>query len=271
MATPESDRSVAKPAPDDCAVIELRQYTLHPGARDRFIDLFDREFVESQELLGSQVIGQFRDLDDPDRVVWLRGFRDMPRRAEALTAFYGGPVWRQHREAANACIVDSDNVLLLRPANGLPFRLDTRLPPGEEELARGIEVATICYFDAPVDDEFVAFFEREIKPALLESGAQVQASFVTETSANNFRLPVREGEQVFVWLAGFPDAAAYERHVAAQANSPHWRDRIAGELRRRLLAPPEILRLSPTARSRLRGAPALSVDKEACLTGVNIS
>src|SRR6266851_6145993 len=97
-------------------VVELRQYTLHPAKRDVLIDLFDREFVESQEALGMKVIGQFRDLDNPNRFVWLRGFRDMPSRAQALKDFYGGPVWKAHREAANATMMDSDNVLLLCPA-----------------------------------------------------------------------------------------------------------------------------------------------------------
>ena len=99
-----------------CPIVELRQYTLHPGQRDVLIDLFDREFVESQEALGMKVIGQFRDLDNPNRFVWLRGFRDMPSRAQALKDFYGGPVWKAHREAANATMIDSNNVLLLHPA-----------------------------------------------------------------------------------------------------------------------------------------------------------
>src|SRR6266480_1882351 len=91
-----------------CPIVELRQYTLHPGKRDVLIDLFDREFVESQEALGMNIIGQFRDLDDPNRFVWLRGFHDMPSRAQALKNFYGGPVWKAHREAANATMIASD-------------------------------------------------------------------------------------------------------------------------------------------------------------------
>ena len=44
------------------------------------------------------VIGQFRDLDNPDSFVWLRGFADMEARKRALTGFYSGPVWlRQPR------------------------------------------------------------------------------------------------------------------------------------------------------------------------------
>ena len=43
-----------------------------------------------------EVIGQFRDLDDPDRFVWLRGFPDMRPARASLAAFYGGPVWKAH-------------------------------------------------------------------------------------------------------------------------------------------------------------------------------
>src|SRR5438132_11136958 len=89
-----------------CPIIELRQYTLHPGKRDVLIDLFDREFVESQEELGMKVIGQFRDLDNPDRFVWLRGFRDMPSRAQALEVFYGRDVVKARRRAADQTMLD---------------------------------------------------------------------------------------------------------------------------------------------------------------------
>ena len=55
-------------------VVELRQYTLKPSRRDVLIDLFEREFVESQQAQGIDIIGTFRDASDADRFVWLRGF-----------------------------------------------------------------------------------------------------------------------------------------------------------------------------------------------------
>ncbi len=61
------------------------------------------------------VIGLFRDLDDPDRFVWLRGFPDMAARLAALETFYNSDLWWSHRDAVNATLVDSDDVLLLRP------------------------------------------------------------------------------------------------------------------------------------------------------------
>jgi quinol monooxygenase YgiN len=239
-----------------CPIVELRQYTLHPGKRDTLIDLFDREFVESQEALGMKVLGQFRDLDDPNRFVWLRGFRDMPERARALTEFYTGPVWKAHREADNATMIDSDNVLLLRPARVVSgFLLGNHRPPyGSNDVSEALVVATIYYLDATAGDDFVEFFERSLKPVLMDSGASVLGYFVTERSANTFpALPVREGEDVLVWFSRFRDQAAYEDHTAALCKSPRWRGEISQELTRLLKRTPEVLKLSPTARSQLRG------------------
>lgn len=99
----------------DLRVVELRQYTLKPGRTDDLIEVFDRELVETQEACGMRVLGQFRDLDRPDRFVWLRGFPDMETRREALTAFYSGPVWKEQGPAAVDTMIDSDDVLLLEP------------------------------------------------------------------------------------------------------------------------------------------------------------
>jgi len=232
-------------------IVELRQYTLHPGTRDVLIELFDREFVESQEAVGMQVFGQFRDLEDPDRFVWLRGFRDMPTRARALEAFYGGPVWKRHLDAANATMIDSDNVLLLRPArpwSGFSVENDERPPPGSPEVSGGLVVAAIWHLDATAGTEFLDFFESAVDPALKDAGASILGYFVTETSPNNFpALPVREDENVFVCISGFSDQAAYELHVAALARSD-----VANALTPRLRDRPEVLKLAPTSRSKLR-------------------
>jgi NIPSNAP len=251
------DSETSRRAQTCCPIVELRQYTLHPGKRDTLIELFDREFVESQEALGMKIIGQFRDMNNPDRFVWLRGFRDMPSRAEALKAFYGGPVWKAHGKAANATMIDSDNVLLLRPARPITgFALEnTKRPPRDaREIPKGLIVATIYYFNRPVDAGLVELFEHKLKPILTEAGASVLACFITEDSANTFpALPIREGEHVLVWFSRFRDEAAYEAQTAALSRSPRWRAVVSEELTRRLKGPPEVLKLSPTARSQVRG------------------
>lgn len=237
-------------------VLELRQYTLHPGKRDVLIDVFERNFVEGQEAHGMRIIGQFRDLDNPDRFVWLRSFPDMPARAAALNGFYFGPVWQSHRGAANPTMVDSDNVLLLRPSReGAGFPADSvALPPRDAKGAgRGLAVANIVYLRGTVPGPFADFWKNELKPEWEKAGAPVVAELVTETGANNFpRLPVREGEKVFVWFATFKNQAAHDEQRRALAASPDWRV-ISGKLSQWTHQPIETLRLEPTARSRLHG------------------
>jgi len=241
-----------------CPIVELRQYTLYSATRNILIELFEREFIETQEALGMTLIGQFRDLDDPDRFVWLRGFASMPSRAQALAAFYGGPVWQTHRDAANATMIDSDDVLLLRPfhvtQDFLSDPLD-RPPAGFHERNEELVVFTLWYCAAPAIDGFADFFAQRLAPLLSESAAPVAAIFGTEYSANNFpALPVREGEHVLVDVTRFADHTAYALHVAALTRSASWQAAHADAMRSYLVRPPQALRLAPTARSLLRGS-----------------
>ncbi len=245
--------TMTPPARLGCSVVEFRQYTLRPGMRDVMIELFDREFVETQEALEMAVIGQFRDLDDSERFVWLRGFADMEVRQSALTEFYDGPVWAAHRDAARATMVDTDDVLLLRPAVPASGFALTRLRPprSSRSVPPTLVTATIHYPDGPADGDFLAFHEPTVAPVLRRAGAAATATLVTERSANTYpRLPVREGENVLVRLATFFDRAAYDRHLDALARSAAWRDASAA-LEQRVARPSETLRLIPTARSAL--------------------
>lgn len=238
-----------------CAVLELRQYTMQPGQRDVLINLFEREFVEGQEAVGMRIGGQFRDAQRADRFVWIRGFRDMPARGEALNAFYGGPVWQAHRGVANPTMIDAANVLLLRPiSTGSGFaHTGVRAPIGATALPASRVKATIYYLNAPADAEFIRFFEQQIKPVMAESGAPSIAAFQTEAAENNFpKLAIRTGEHVLVWFSLFASEAQYVAHEQRISQSRSWNDKVLPELRKYLKSPPEHLRLEPTARSLLR-------------------
>ncbi|GAB2677017.1 NIPSNAP family protein [Kribbella swartbergensis] len=235
-----------------CAVVDLRQYTLHPGQRDTLVDLFDEYFVEGQEATGMHIAGQFRDLDDPDRFVWIRGFADLPTRADALSAFYGGPIWRAHSAAANATMIDSDDALLLTPLqlrDGYP-RLDSPRPPIGTTEVPGSVIAGAVYHRGSPDDGFVEFFTDHVVPALVGSGAEPVAVFETLVAENNFpALPLRD-EVVLAWFARFPDDAAYDDHRRRLAAAPVWQQKVLPELVRRSVKPAQELRLRPTARSQ---------------------
>ena len=205
----------------NASVFELRRYTLHPGRRDDFVALFEREFVEPQEALGMSLPGLFCDAGNPDRFIWLRGFKDMQARAAALQAFYGGPVWKTHRDAANGAMIDSDDVFLLRRA----FAGGS----GEVPVPCPLFCVTHLFDSTQALREFAARYRSELLPHLLERGGALVAAFETEPSANNFpALPVRSGEHAFVAI-------------------------VSGASREDLArtSPSEIIALLPTRRSRI--------------------
>ena len=214
-------------------LVELRQYLLHPGRRDELIRLFDAEFVETQEAVGITVIGQFRDLDRPDHFVWIRAFPDPLSRTAALTAFYDGPVWAAHRDAANVTMIDSDDVLLLRPHSPA----HAILVPEQRSPRDGQQTTIVIVVDQVRDDADVERFTTATI-AELETAAYTLGVYVTYPTENGFpRLPVRS-DHVAVWIGapsqGVEDWTVKHAHLAIP--TPHR----------------QILRLSPTRRSLIR-------------------
>ncbi|WP_396449151.1 NIPSNAP family protein [Actinomadura sp.] len=239
-------------------IIEFRQYTLYPGTRDRFVELFDTELIEPQEAAGMRIIGQFRDLGNPNRFVWLRGFADMPARERALTAFYvDGPTWAEHGSTARSMMIDSSDSMLLRPArsdSGFTLQDARHRPPAGAEEPPGIVIATTYHFPAPTSADALRSQEETIERITRATGTGMLGAFVTEHSPNNFpRLPVREGENVLVVFSGFSDLEGYHEYLTGLGRDESWRTQIYPEIIRHLLMPPQILRLAPTSRSQLHG------------------
>lgn len=233
-------------------IFELRRYRLQPGGRKPLIALFDREFVEPQEALGMRVEGEFRDADDPDAFVWVRSFADMQTRTDALRAFYSGPVWKTFGSAANATMLNSDNVLLLKPAAAIqPFahnrRRDQERTGGP---ASGLVVVNTCSLAPGTEDRAASFFAERALPVLEGSGARIDAVFVTERSANGFpRLPVREGETVLVWFECYADREALDECRERLAGNARWTDDIYPAIDAQCWRRIETAYLTPTSRS----------------------
>ncbi|KAA3448325.1 NIPSNAP family protein [Mesorhizobium sp. SARCC-RB16n] len=251
--------AMPKPAALASPIVELRQYTLKPGRRETLIEIFDAEFIESQEDAGMTIIGQFRDLDRPDMFVWMRGFDSMDARKDALGAFYDGPVWAAHRDAANATMIDSDDVLLLQPAwpdagfdlSGLSRSTAAlaKSTSDRNQLPSLVEIS-IHHLQAGSEADFAGRFREEMVARLAHNGARLLGAFLTEPAANTFpRLPIRAEENVFIAVTGFHDADAHASHRLATL--PAWRAFGQGKQAVRT-KPAETLRLVPTARSLLR-------------------
>ena len=244
--------TLSAPVFEDCNVVELRQYTLKPGQRETLISIFDTHFIEPQESAGMRVMGQFRDLGNPDKFVWMRGFSDMQSRRHGLETFYYGPVWAEHRNAANATMVDSDDVLLLQPAwarSGLRQPARTRATAAGSNPRAGRVLATIFHLHELPDPQLLSFAGIQLTGVLLERLALEVGWYATNPATNTFpKLPVREGETVLVSIARFADSQTFA--AAAAAAGDIWSGELP-TLQQWLAKPPQNILLEPTSRSLL--------------------
>jgi hypothetical protein len=232
----------------DSPVVELRQYALKPGAAGTLVEVFEAHFVESQEALGMAIGGLFLDRDDPDRFVWMRGFASMEERREALAAFYGGPVWKEHGPTANATMLDSDDVLLLRPTEPAhPPRAPAPRRPPVGAVASGDPWVLVTVWLHEPGRGTCAWLAGHVHPVLTRAIGTNVATWRSEPAENTFPgLPVR-GDHAFVWTASFADRPAYADALARLDTDPTWL-----ELSPRLddvVTARQVLRLRPTARS----------------------
>jgi hypothetical protein len=231
-------------------IVELRQYLLRRTRREELIELFEREFVETQEALGIRVIGQFRDVDRPNHFVWLRGFRDQNGRGQALASFYGGPVWRKHGAAANATMIDSDDVHQLR-AIGTPDA-QLRIRQAGDRDADGNRGSILIVVSHRRRDDHDELIRGLLIPTVEEAGIRTLGLYASDAAENAFpALPVRPSN-VLVWIAGSDrtntlDEAAQQVSIARRRLADHAKANGHDEI---LL---DVLRLEPTHRSCLNG------------------
>jgi hypothetical protein len=195
------------------------------------------------------VFGQFHERGNADHFTWLRGFKDINARPIINSAFYYGPLWKEHRIKVNAILPDSDNVMLLRPADaedGIPV-LPAVDPVDEPDGAHGIVVAEIF----PVNKGSEDAFAKQARAGLARyaaAGVRPAGVLVSLDVPNNFpQLPIRGDGPWVVWLGVVRDAASLETLEAAMTDAQKGFD-ATGLLR----GAPERLVMDPTPRSRLR-------------------
>lgn len=173
-------------------IIDLRDYTLTPNTRDKFIERCETLLFPEQKRLGATILGTFRDANNPNSVVWLRAMPDMAERQRILTAFYSdGKVWKANRSEVNSWIVDSDNVLLVKPVSDL-------MTPA---TGSSIVAMYTCLKQEPftVDEQL-----NEISQAISDVGGRLLVKLVTDPCENNYpNHPIRTGEFGFVLFATF--------------------------------------------------------------------
>ncbi len=229
-------------------MVELRRYTLHPGRLRDLLAVFERHLIEPQEDNGMTVGGLFVDEDDPDSFTWLRGFADHHTRVRALETFYGGPVWARHCDAANATMVNSDDVLVLRPTQPAHEAAAAVPRGGTNDRPRSERALVITYGAAADVGPVQEWFATTGVPAFTDILDTRVAAWRTDPTTNGFpRLPVRQ-ERALALLAVFPNGDTRDAAAARLAAAD-----VSRELDQQT-SWQRTLRLAPTARSAHPGA-----------------
>jgi len=221
-------------------VLEFRRYTIKEGEREHFAQYFDAYFPEALQQLGTIVAGDFFERKNSSGFTWIRGFHTLEDRAVVNAQFYAGSVWKEHKKTMNDLIVDSDNVMLLRPLSperGIPI-LPAVDPIVEANGVQGIVVAQIFAVKA----DSVEAFAKAAEPTF--------ASYlVTLDVPNNYpQLPIRTDGPFLVWLGVLKDKQMLENEFNRLAERSLQSLSATGLIR----GAPESVVLDPTRRSRLR-------------------
>jgi hypothetical protein len=235
--------------------IELRNYLLKDGARERFIRYFEDHFLFELRDEGMYPLGQFEVVGAPSRFAWIRGFDDMRARRRALEGFYGGPVWHARRDEANAMMLEHHDVHLLRPlgplaalTGGMSLENLASAPSGQIPSSTGLVVVDFYRAATETLPRLVDLFEERVRPALAARGHRVLGHFVAELARNDYpRLPVIQDPTLLAVVSAYRD----REHYAALRDRPEREDATAA-MRALLTAAPTTLCLRPTARSLIR-------------------
>lgn len=170
-------------------VIELRNYLIKPNTRNRFIEYFERHFVESQNVLGGFVLGAFRIENETERFFWIRGFSGMNSRSRFLPEFYGGEVWKNFGAPANEMMLEWHYVHLLKPLEKIKT----------EDFFTGKNVAVIDFYFAK-DGKLAELID------LLQMNNQSSGTtfWVSEMTENDFpQLPVIQNEDLLAAITNY--------------------------------------------------------------------
>ena len=183
-------------------VIELRNYLLKPGERDRFIKYFKDHFTKSQNAMGAYTPGQFRIKDEDDRFFWIRGFENMKERSKFLPAFYGGETWNEFGPAANDMMLEWHNVHLLKPVAGSINRFDKKQ-----------KLLVIDFYDA-ADNQLERLIRLFIKTYISPGnkwGMKNVSLWISEVGVNDFpALPVFQNENLLVVMTTYNNDEEYK-------------------------------------------------------------
>lgn len=210
---------VSKRSDETLHVIELRNYSVVKGQRERFQQFMERVIIPKQESQGGYVLQQY-NLDGSDTsYVWIRGFHNMPSRSQFLKDFYSSDYWKQHRDETNSMLTNIEYIYLLKPLFVVGTKIDSTsgISRSQWVLKKGIAVIDF-YATGGKRQPLIDLFIKECLPVLKKSGTDDYQLWISEMGNNDFWLPSIQDPNLLVNIRFFKDEVTF-RKVQAMMDS----------------------------------------------------
>lgn len=202
----------AQTPPKDVEIIEIRNYLLKPGQRDNYVERFETYLIDTLNVYGNYILGQYKVKGAPDNFVWIRGFENMPARKTAMESFFSSAHWEKHKNIPGDLLVGYTNVHLLKP-----LYLTEELNINEKKFPtdwfgnpKGVALVDF-YVANGMRDQFIEFVNKKYDSLVRAVGVKDISYWVSETSPNNYpNLPVFQDKNLLVSITFFKDEQEYE-------------------------------------------------------------
>ena len=99
-------------------IVEVRSYRIVPERRAEFVRFFEARCVPALRQHGMGIVGPFLDVENPNKLVFLRSFPSLAERERMKRDFYEGPVWKDELEGIAMPMIDSYDVILCETSPG---------------------------------------------------------------------------------------------------------------------------------------------------------
>ncbi len=93
---------------------ELRQYKVHPGKMDQWLQIMENEIIPFQVSKGAVICGSFRGEADDSVYIWLRRFESEAERERLYEAVYESDFWKNDIAPRLPEMLDRDAMVITR-------------------------------------------------------------------------------------------------------------------------------------------------------------
>ena len=93
---------------------ELRQYKIHPGRMEEWVEFMEKDIIPFQVSQGMVITGSWRGEEDETVYVWMRRFESESERERLYEAVYASDEWTNEIAPRVGELIDRDGINVQR-------------------------------------------------------------------------------------------------------------------------------------------------------------